>query len=56
MRYPLIDIIRGVAIVGMILFHTYYALVYLFDVKSLLSIDTFARVLARVSALTFIVL
>jgi uncharacterized membrane protein len=55
MRYPLLDIIRGVSVVGMILFHANYLLEEVFARDIIPISDTLWYIIGRVVAITFIV-
>lgn len=54
MRLERLDILRGLAIVLMILFHLNYSLVHIFDSEILTISESFWYVLGKISALSFI--
>ena len=53
-RYPLIDITRGVAVIWMVLFHIYYALLYIFNVSFLRVVEPQFIFFGKISAFLFI--
>lgn len=55
MRYKKLDIIRGVAIFLMVLFHLNYSLVQLYDISSLNFSESFWYIIWKISAISFIV-
>lgn len=54
MRYSGIDFLRGIALIGMILFHTYFACVHIYWVPTQYFFDIFMGFIAKVSAIGFI--
>ena len=55
-RLDILDILRGLAVVLMILFHLNYSLVHIFDSEILNFSESFWYVIGKISALSFILL
>lgn len=56
MRYPILDFLRWMAVIGMVLYHTYFLLVLYYHVSFWYTINLIASIIQPLSALTFIIL